>query len=77
MASHGVAGAGKFTLLAGDPEAGRKVFIEAACHKRQDVKGETFPAVADADKEVGSGLSQMACIQLSFCRIDYRSQCRY
>jgi mono/diheme cytochrome c family protein len=59
MAGHGMAASWKFTLPAGDPAAGRKVFIEAECYKCHEVKGETFPAVADADK-VGPELSQMA-----------------
>lgn len=60
MAGHGMAAEWKFTLPAGDPAAGRKVFIEVECYKCHEVKGETFPAVADADKGVGPELSQMA-----------------
>lgn len=60
MAGHGMAASWKFTLPAGDPALGRKVFIEVECYKCHEVKGETFPAVAYADKGVGPELSQMA-----------------
>jgi mono/diheme cytochrome c family protein len=60
MAGHGMAADWKFTLLAGDPAAGRKVFVEVECYKCHQVKGETFPAVADSDKGAGPELSQMA-----------------
>jgi len=60
MAGHGMASEWKFTLPAGDPAAGRKVFIEVECYKCHEVKGETFRAVADAEKGVGPELSQMA-----------------
>ena len=60
MAGHGMASEWKFTLPAGDPAAGRKVFMEVECYKCHEVKGKTFPAVADADRGVGPELSQMA-----------------
>jgi mono/diheme cytochrome c family protein len=60
MAEHGMAAGWKFTLPAGDPAAGRKVFIEMECYKCHEVKGQIFPAVADADKGVGPELSRMA-----------------
>ena len=60
MAGHGMAADWKFTLPAGDAAAGRKVFVEVECYKCHEVKGETFPAVAEKEKGVGSELSQMA-----------------
>jgi mono/diheme cytochrome c family protein len=57
---HGMASDWKFTLPKGDPSEGRKVFIEVECYKCHQVKGETFPAVADSDKGAGPELSQMA-----------------
>jgi len=57
---HGTPQNWKFTMPAGDPERGRKVFVELECYKCHEVKGETFPQVADKDKGVGPELSQMA-----------------
>jgi hypothetical protein len=50
----------RFALPEGNPLDGRKLFVEMECYKSHEVKGETFPAVADADKGVGPELSQMA-----------------
>ena len=60
MAGHGVAADWKFTLPAGDPTAGRKVFIEVECYKYHEVRGEKFPAVAEKEKGLGPELAQMA-----------------
>jgi mono/diheme cytochrome c family protein len=60
MAGHGTAAGRKFTLPAGDPATGQKTYVEVECYKCHEVKGETSPAVADADKGVGPELSQMA-----------------
>ncbi len=60
MAEHGMRGQWKFTLPQGDVAEGRRIFIEAECYKCHEVKGETFPAVAKAEKGVGPELSQMA-----------------
>lgn len=60
MPEHGMPADWKFTLPQGDPVEGRKVFIEVECYKCHEVKGETFPAVAAAEKGVGPELSQMA-----------------
>jgi mono/diheme cytochrome c family protein len=59
-ARHGMASEWKFTLPAGDPAAGRKVFIEAECYKCHEAKGETLPAMTEGEKGVGPELSQMA-----------------
>ena len=60
MAGHGMAADWKFTLPAGDPAAGRKDFLDVECYKCHEVKGETLPAVAYADKGGGPELAQMA-----------------
>jgi mono/diheme cytochrome c family protein len=60
MAEHGMSASWKFTLPQGDPVEGRKTFVESECYKCHEVKGETFPAVAAAEKGVGPELSQMA-----------------
>jgi len=60
MAQHGMSADWKFTLPQGDPVEGRKGFVELECYKCHEVKGETFPAVAAAERGVGPELSQMA-----------------
>ena len=60
MAEHGMSASWKFTLPQGDPVEGRKMFAQLECYKCHGVKGETFPAVAAAEKGVGPELSQMA-----------------
>lgn len=60
MAEHGMSADWKFTLPQGSPVEGRKSFVELECYKCHEVKGETFPAVAAAEREVGPELSQMA-----------------
>jgi mono/diheme cytochrome c family protein len=60
MAQHGMSADWKFTLPQGDPVEGRKSFVELECYKCHEVKGETFPAVAAAERGVGPELSQMA-----------------
>lgn len=52
----------KFTLPQGNAADGRKLFIEAECHKCHEVKGETFPAVVKEKGDVGPELSQMASL---------------
>lgn len=59
---HGMPAQWKFTLPKGDPAQGRKTFVEMECYKCHEVKGETFPAVAEKDKGAGPELSQMARI---------------
>lgn len=58
--SHGTPKDWKLTWPAGDAAAGRKLFIEAECHKCHEVKGETFPAVVKEKGDVGPELAQMA-----------------
>ena len=60
MAGHGMAASWKFTLPQGDPVEGRNTFVQMECYKCHEVKGQTFPAVAAAEKGVGPELSQMA-----------------
>ena len=60
MAGHGMVADWKFTLPVGDAAAGRKIYVDVECYKCHEVKGESFPAVADADKGIGPELSQMA-----------------
>jgi mono/diheme cytochrome c family protein len=57
---HGTPANWKFTLPAGNPSEGRKLFTEAECHKCHEVKGETFPEVAKEIGDIGPELSQMA-----------------
>jgi mono/diheme cytochrome c family protein len=57
---HGTPKDWKFTLTRGNPDEGRKIFVELECHKCHEVKGERFPDVAQADKGVGPELSHMA-----------------
>jgi len=59
MGVHGMASDWKFTLPKGDPVEGKKLFVEVECYKCHEVKGETFPAVAAAERGVGPELSQM------------------
>lgn len=63
--AHGTNGHGtptdwKFTLPSGNAAEGRKLFVEAECHKCHEVKGEIFPAVGKDKGDVGPELSQMA-----------------
>ena len=60
MGVHGMRSDWKFTLPRGDASEGRKVFIEAECYKCHEVKGETFPTVAERERGIGPELSQMA-----------------
>lgn len=57
---HGTPQDWKFTLPAGNPADGRKLFIEAECHKCHEVKGEHFPDIVKEKGDVGPELSQMA-----------------
>lgn len=57
---HGTPKDWKFTWPAGIPAEGRKLFVEAECHKCHEIKGETFPAVVKDKGDVGPELSQMA-----------------
>jgi mono/diheme cytochrome c family protein len=57
---HGTPKDWKFTLPEGNAADGRRLFIEAECHKCHEVKGETYPAVVKEKGDVGPELSQMA-----------------
>jgi mono/diheme cytochrome c family protein len=57
---HGTPANWKFTLQAGDAAEGRKLFVEAECHKCHEIKGESFPETAKEAGDVGPELSQMA-----------------
>jgi mono/diheme cytochrome c family protein len=57
---HGTPKDWKFTLTKGNPDEGKKVFVELECYKCHEVKGERFADVAQTDKGVGPELSQMA-----------------
>ncbi len=48
-----------FTLPAGDPQAGREVFIEMKCYTCHNVAGETFPAHKRDIGDVGPDLTGM------------------
>ena len=58
--SHGTPKDWKFSLPSGNAADGRKLFVEAECHKCHEVAGETFPAVAKDKGDVGPELAQMA-----------------
>jgi mono/diheme cytochrome c family protein len=58
--AHGTPKDWKFTLPPGNVGDGRKLFVEAECHKCHEVKGEIFPAVGKDKGDVGPELSQMA-----------------
>lgn len=58
--SHGTPKDWKFTWPAGNAAEGRKLFVEAECHKCHEIKGETFPAVVKDKGDVGPELAQMA-----------------
>jgi mono/diheme cytochrome c family protein len=57
---HGTPKDWKFTWPAGNAAEGRKLFVEAECHKCHEIKGETFPAVVKDKGDVGPELAQMA-----------------
>ena len=57
---HGTPANWKFSLPQGNATDGRKLFVEAECHKCHEIKGETFPSVAKEKGDVGPDLSQMA-----------------
>ena len=57
---HGTPKDWKFTLPAGSAADGRKMFIEAECHKCHEVAGEKFPDIVKEKGDVGPELSQMA-----------------
>jgi mono/diheme cytochrome c family protein len=57
---HGTPKDWKFTLPEGNAADGRRLFIDAECHKCHEVKGETYPAVVKEKGDVGPELSQMA-----------------
>jgi mono/diheme cytochrome c family protein len=50
----------KLTLPPGDPANGKQLFVELECYKCHEVKGESFPQGAAAEKGIGPELSQMA-----------------
>lgn len=49
----------KFTLPAGNPVAGRKVFVELGCHSCHEVKGEQFPTQPGEKRDAGPELTGM------------------
>jgi mono/diheme cytochrome c family protein len=49
----------KFTLMKGDANDGRKLFVELECYKCHEVKGEKFPDLPPGDKGIGPELSHM------------------
>jgi mono/diheme cytochrome c family protein len=49
----------RFGFPAGDPRAGREVFVKLECHKCHAVGGETFPGVARDAGTVGPDLAGM------------------
>jgi mono/diheme cytochrome c family protein len=57
---HGTPKDWKFSLAKGNPDEGRKIFVELECYKCHEVKGERFPDVASGEKGVGPELSHMA-----------------
>ena len=57
---HGTPKDWKFTWPAGNAAEGRKLFVEAECHKCHEVTGEIFPAVGKDKGDVGPELAQMA-----------------
>jgi mono/diheme cytochrome c family protein len=57
---HGTPKDWKFTLPSGNVAAGRKIFIEAECHKCHEVTGEKFPDIVKETGDVGPELAQMA-----------------
>jgi mono/diheme cytochrome c family protein len=59
---HGTPKDWKFSLPQGNVAEGRRLFIEAECHKCHEVKGETYPAVVKEKGDVGPELSQMASL---------------
>ena len=50
----------KFTLPSGNAAEGRKLFVEAECHKCHEVTGEKFPDIVKEKGDVGPELAQMA-----------------
>lgn len=60
IGEHGMPANWRFTLPQGDPAEGGKIFVELECYKCHEVKGETFPAMAESEKGIGPELSQMA-----------------
>jgi mono/diheme cytochrome c family protein len=57
---HGTPKDWKFTFPAGNAVDGRKLFVEAECHKCHEVTGEKFPDIVKEKGDVGPELSQMA-----------------
>ena len=57
---HGTPKDWKFTLPAGRAAEGRKIFVEAECHKCHEVTGEKFPDIVKEKGDVGPELAQMA-----------------
>ena len=57
---HGTPKDWKFTLPLGNAAEGRKLFVEAECHKCHEVTGEKFPDIVKEKGDVGPELAQMA-----------------
>jgi hypothetical protein len=47
-------------LPSGNAAEGRRLFVEAECHKCHEVIGEKFPAIVKEKGDVGPELAQMA-----------------
>ncbi|MBI2883920.1 MAG: c-type cytochrome [Candidatus Methylomirabilis oxyfera] len=52
----------RFSIPAGDPEAGRQVFADFECFKCHEVLGEEFPAPQAEQGDVGPALSGMGAM---------------
>lgn len=60
MEEHAMLAGWKFSWPKGDRDEGRKLFIKLECYKCHEIRGESFPAVAEKERGVGPELSQMA-----------------
>lgn len=59
MSPGGVPRGWRFIIPAGDPRAGREVFVKFECFKCHVVRGERFPAISKAATDVGPDLTGM------------------
>lgn len=55
--SGGIPPGWKFLLRSGNPEAGRKVFVDLGCYSCHEVKGEQFPIKPGEKRDVGPELT--------------------
>ena len=58
--THGTPTDWKFTVPPGNAAEGRKLFVEAECHKCHEIIGEKFPELVKEKGDVGPELSHMA-----------------